>query len=260
MTLGLCILVGTGCETLSSDLSLMMEELMPPSPGEAARWMFDESNADQRRRGVTLIANSPFGGGESYIRTYEDKVQFDEDPLVRAAAVRALGRYGEPDHAPLLARQLLDESEQVRWEAAMALQRLHNPLVIGPLIDTLSNEGELVDVRAAAATALGQYSQDRVFQRLVTALDARELSLNLAALDSLRTMTGQRFGPDLRTWVRWYTETSDPFAGGEEYRYPTYSRRITLFERLTFWSTKTWEQPAPPAGLRHADERQTYDN
>ena len=192
---------------------------------------------------------------------YRDYVENETNPLVKAVAIRALGRHGTPEDAKLIAARLDEESVQVRWEAVKALQRLHQPAVVPSLLDVLRRAGEHSDVRVDAAVALGQYPQDRVFQGLVAALDARELAVNVAAERSLRMLTGQELGSDPRTWLNWYNaHADDPFEAGLEYLYPTYRRKESFFEKLAFWSRRNFEQPAPPIGLRPLSERRTYED
>ena len=250
----------TGCDSIGQDFSAFTEELMPPTPTEAAILMIDPHDPDQRRRGMLLISNSPFGGADPYLNIYRDLAIRERDPLAKAVALAALGRHGIPDDAIIIAVSLDDENPQVKWAAAQALQRIHNAAVVGDLLDVLRKDDEQPDTRIAAAVAVGQYAQDRVFHVLIFALDDRELALNLAALTSLQTLTGHDFGLDGLAWLAWYNDAPEPFAGQREYLYPTYQRDETWLERLAFWSSTTFEQPAPPAGLRPAGERRTYEN
>lgn len=249
-----------GCDTIGQDLSAFTEEFMPPTPTEAARLMIDPNDPDNRRRGVLMISNSPFGGGEPYLEIYRDMAIYERDPLAKAAALAALGRHGNPNDAIIIAASLDNENPQVKWASAQALQRIHNAAVVADLLDVLRRDEEQTDTRIAAAVAVGQYAQDRVFQGLVGALDDRELALNLAAVTSLQTLTGEDFGLDGRAWLAWYNNAPEPFAGQREYLYPTYQRDATWLERLAFWSSTTFEQPAPPAGLRPEGERRTYED
>jgi len=250
-----------GCETISQDLRDLAKGLMPPTPREAAEQMLNPHEPDERREGTLLIANSPFGGVDVYIRAYRDRVMHEADPLVKAVSIRALARHGMPEDAPLIAEHLEHENVQVRWEAAKGLQRLHNPEVVPDLLAALRNVNGNSDVRAAAADALGQYAEDRVFQGLLAALDGRDLALNRAAGKSLWTLTGQEMGLDPRAWLSWYNAVEgDPFAGRQEYLFPTYHREDTWLERLAFWTSRVEEQPAPPAGLRPGTQRRTYEN
>ncbi|MHC4709293.1 MAG: HEAT repeat domain-containing protein [Planctomycetota bacterium] len=249
-----------GCSSMGQDLSEFGDSLTPTTPAEAARMMVDPYDPDSRRRGIVLIANSPFGGADAYLAVYRDRVAHETDPLAKAAAITALGRYGTPPDAPAIAACLEDEQFQVRWEAAKALQRIHNPVVVPLLVPILRNRDEQPDIRVAAAVALGQYPQDRVFQALVEALDARELAVNAAARTSLGTLTGQNFDMDPAAWLRWYNGVANPFEDQQEYLYPTYQRDETWLEKMAFWSSKTYEHPAPPAGLRPPQGRTYQDD
>jgi hypothetical protein len=248
-----------GCSTAGQDLSEFGNSFTSVTPSEAARMMVDPYDPDSRRQGTVLIANSPFGSADAYVSVYRDRVDHETDPLVKAVSLTALGRYGAPEDAPAIAACLDDEQFQVRWEATKALQRIHNPIVVGDLLRLLRNEQEQPDIRVSAAVGLGQYPQDRVFQGLVWALDVRELAVNEAARRSLSTLTGQDFKLDPAAWLRWYNATPRPFADQQEYLYPTYQRKETWLEKLAFWSSETYEEPAPPAGLR-SSQRRTYQD
>jgi predicted FMN-binding regulatory protein PaiB len=271
MTRTLCTLLviwlaGTcqiGCDTISQDISFFTESLMPPTPREAADMMVDPHNPDNRRRGLVLIANSIFGGVDEYVNWYRLTVENpEEDPTVKSVAVRALARHGQPSDAPLIATQLGHSSEHVRWEAAKGLQRIHNPDVVSSLLTVVRNQEEQPRIRVAATHALGQYPQDRVFQALIAALDSRHLSINLAAEQSLTTLTGQQLGMDARDWSRWYGDTSVAarFANQQDFLYPTYMRDESWIEKLAFWTSRTFEHPGVPTGLAPASQRRTYDN
>ncbi len=254
------VLCAAGCKTASQDFNDIGASISPKTPQEAGRMMVDPYDSDNRREGTVLIANSPFGGADAYMAMYRDRVVHEMDPLVKAASITALGRYGVPADAPMIAACLVDDNELVRWEAAKALQRIHNTQVASSLLKTLRIRNESRDVRVAAALALGQYNQDRVFQGLVWALDAQALAVNAAALESLTVLTGEDFGFNPTQWLHWYKACDDPFANGRDYKYPTYKRGATWLEKLVFWSNKTYEEPGSPAGLKSSSTRTTYQD
>lgn len=256
------VMVLSGCQAMRDDFTALKDDLIPPSPRQAAQDMVDPYDAEKRRRGTMLIANAPFGGAEPYVRLYADKVQYEENPLALTAAIRALARHGGPEHTVLVAERLRHESAQVRWEAAKGLQRLHEPEIVPVLLAVVRDESEDVDVRQAAIIALGQYPEDRVFQALVspTALDARELELNIAARASLRTLTGHDLGSTPGDWLAWYNGRDAPFADQEDYFFPTYSRKESFLEVLAFWTNNHWESSQQPAGLRQSGARSTYED
>ena len=249
-----------GCASIGDGFSALGEAITPTTPFEAGKMMVDPHDPDNRRRGTVLIANSPFGAHRAYVAFYRDRARYERDPLVKAASITALSRFGEPDDAVIIAANLTHDQFQVRWAAAKALQRIHDPEVVPDLLRVLRNRPEQPDIRVAAAVALGQYAQDRVFHGLVGALDERELAINDAARDSLVTLTGEDFDLEATAWLLWYSSVDKPFAGQQEYLYPTYQREETWLEKLAFWSSKDYEQPAPPVGLRPSPRRTYQDD
>ena len=257
------LLLIVGCDTISEDFNDFAETFSPPSPFEAATWASDFNDPGKQRRGIVLLSNSYFGGSEANLKLYRLLVASDTeqlvDPLVRAAAIQALGRWGDPEDAKLIAPFLKDESyEQIRLESAKSLQRLHDDSVEGAIWRRLVDEDEVESIRTELAIALGQYPSDASFQALVRALDDRSLALNLAAVDSLRILTGENYGLNGQSWIAWYESTKKPFVDSETFLYPTFTRKITFFERLIFWAPVTFEKPSVPRGLE-PKARSTYD-
>ncbi len=241
-----------GCKTGSAGAKAKSESVFeifePTTPQQAAAWAVDPYDADSRQRGILLLANAPFGGEPVYVDLYEAALD-DSDSGVRTAAVKALGLHGRPEHAEAIAAFLTDDSRILRWESATALQRLHNPDVIEELAERLDDEVEQEpEVRAAAATALGQYTQIRVVDALIGALDDPNLHVNRATQAALRTLTGQSLGDQVGPWVAWMRETDDPFAEGEPYEYPVFNRDRRFVEWVLPWLEPPNEVAAAPAG------------
>ncbi len=255
----------TGC--VSDDFNNMAEVFDPITPTRAAVMALDQHNSDDRRQGVTLLANSPFGGAPDYLALYRDYIASDRDPLVRAAAIKALARFGDPMDALIIAPWLdYEESKsmQVRRAAATALQRLHNPSVVLPLLRSLNNQNEESQVRNAVAIALGQYPQHQVFNGLVDGLRSNDLLINLSSAQSLHVLTGQVFGTDWDAWYEWSALTTDLgqdlFAFKSDYEYPTYQHLDRWWDNLIFWEYRINERPDSPAGLKEETTKSTYDD
>ncbi|MBX3374125.1 MAG: HEAT repeat domain-containing protein [Phycisphaeraceae bacterium] len=262
VAVGACAaIIPGGCGAAGEDITDLFRSMAPPTPAEAAGWLRDE-DADRRREGTILLGNASFGGESAYVALYRVFASPDSEsnPLVRAAALRALARHGAPSDAKALSAGLSDTNRQVRWEAARGLQRIHNREVIPDLITALRREDEVPEVRVAVADALGQYAEPRVFDALVRALDARELGINLAAQRSLIALTGQDHGLDGRAWLRWFESVpGDRFAGGSDYFYSVWERKPGFFDRLLFWQVRVVEQPGPPTGMPLRGTRRTWD-
>ncbi len=253
-----CLL--SGCESFADNRGAdsILELGAPASPEEAARMAINQFNADERARGTLLLANSFFGGESIYLELYEDNID-DWDAGVRAAAVRALGIHGLPEHGPLIVERLDDEDERVRLEAARTLQRIHTEDAVQPLLDRIAEPVIGMDddlpgesdpqVRAEAAHALGQYAQPQVIEGLIRALDDRQLAVNIAARQSLRTLTGQDFGEDSAAWLDWYASTEEPFRGRTAYVYPVFERGRRLVEYLPLTPPPPNEAASTPVGM-----------
>jgi len=255
----------TSC--ITDDFNDLAKGFSPVTPKQAALMASDQHSPDERREGITLLANSPFGGAEPYVSMYRDYVVADGDALVRAAAIKALARYAEVEDALLIAPWLQrrgSNSVQVRREAALALQRIHNQSVVSNLLISLGDVQEEAPVRAYCATALGQYPEDRVIVGLISSLDANELSVNIAAGESLHTLTGQKFDIDRYAWFAWYkserSNAKDIFKGMTYFEYPTYEHEPRWWDRLVFWEQRNEEKPSVPVGLEDPTRRSTYDD
>lgn len=235
----------------------VLEGFAPPSPSDAVQWAMDPFDPDNRYRGTLLLARAPFAGERPYLELFLDNSD-DPDPAVRAAAVRALAAHGDASHVPVLITRLRDDPDPaVRAEAARALQRIHSPDAIIPLVRTieLNRRGEPAaepdpTVRAEAAHALGQYARHRVFDALVLSLMDPSLAVNRAALESLRTLTGQDFGFDRRAWVAWREQAGEGvFAARRIYVYPTFWRPRRWIEWLPLVPPPPNEAPDAPVGM-----------
>lgn len=262
-SVALAVLAGlaTGCEQSTMDKVSENESILgflpsQPTPADAARWSQDPYDADKRFRGTNLLANAPFGGEDVYVQTYRMKLGAppaeapDPDSGVRGVAARALSLHGAPQDALLIIPLLKDPDRRVRLEAVRALQRIHNPKAVDPLLIEIDDAKETdYDVRAEAATALGQYAETRVLQGLIGALDDDYLAVTRAASVSLTTLTGQELGEDQRAWLAWMKDNKTPFAGRREYLYPVFHRDLYWFEHMPFVGQPLNETAAAPVGM-----------
>lgn len=231
--------------------SVLAPFLRTMNPQEAARWAADEYDADKRARGTLMLANAPFGGADAYLDLYRKYVT-DSSPSVRSAAALGLALHGAPSDVPLVLPLMSDEQKNVRLAAVKALQRLHNPEAIPVLVKAVTVEGEIEsDVRAEAATALGQYADNRVLLALIAALDDDNLLVTHNAYQSLRTLTGNDELPDNRkAWVKWSEGNREPFAKQRAYLYPVFNRDKVWTDYVPFLGGPVPnETAAEPAGM-----------
>jgi len=240
-----------GCNSRGEYTGLrgLVDDLIPMSPRQAASDAFNPYDPDTRRRAINLLSNAPFGGESAYLRTYRLLVS-DGDPTVRAACVAALGRHGTVEDVPLILIYLKDDARIVRWEAAKALQRIHHPDAVAPLLSRL-DEDPSADVRQAAANALGQYRQRKVFDALVGALNDDDYAVVVEAGNALATLTGQDFKTDGAKWLTWAKgkDNVQLFAGARPYYYPRYDKPPSWWQRAQFWKDHSPPPPQSPRGF-----------
>jgi len=245
----------TGCGGGANDSTFLADftnQMAVPTPSQAVRDAFNMYDADKRRRAVSLLSQAPFGGEAPYLRTYRLLLD-DPDPTVRAACLQALGLHGDPSDVEKMLPSLRDDVPYVRWEAAKALIKIHNPMAIDELIVRLERD-EDVDVRMASAQALGQYPTRRVFDTLVTALDDVNFGVVDTAHQSLMTLTGQDLSTDGRDWLAMADETGrELFANQQAFTYQPYAAPPSILDRMQFWTEQTPPEPQTPTGLDQPD-------
>ncbi len=249
MALGLAAVGCKSNDPQSTILSDLFEPMMPPTPGQAARDAFNVYDADARRKSVALISASGFSAEEPYLRMYR-LLMDDPDPTVRAACLAALGRNGSAEDGPVLVDHLGHETNFVRWEAAKALQKVHYPPAARPLIAAMRDDDDL-DVRIAAAMALGQYRERPVYDALVGALGDRDFGVREAAAVSLATLTGEDLGVEGGPWLAWGEgKTPDElFVAARDYTWQPYIKPRGMLDKARFWKKYDPPAPRPPAGV-----------
>lgn len=109
----------------------------------------------------------------------------DADERCRSAAALAVGLLRTSAALKPLARALGDPSSLVRQQAAEALGELADPVTTELLLDVVDDEGEPLEVRAAAARALGNLRLPQAIPTLRGLLIAPEPALRAAAIEAL---------------------------------------------------------------------------
>jgi len=245
-----------GCSSSEGPLGDLLKSLTAPSPGQVAREAFNLHDADIRRRSVTLLASSDFGGEPPYLRLYRLLVD-DPDATVRAACIKAIGMHCTTEDIKLITDHLEDDSMLVRWEAAKALQKVHDPLTVGPLIRVLNTDDD-ADVRMAGAYALGQYPQLRVYQTLVGSLDDSSFSVVQAGRHSLRVLTGYDFGNDASLWLLWAKKQGNKlFDQQQVYTWQPYEKPAGALDKILFWKQHNPIGPQAPKPIGQETDHPT---
>jgi HEAT repeat protein len=126
----------------------------------------------------------------------------DVDPAVCEAAAIALGRLGDPAAVEPLVTVLGNLDWRQRRAAAQALGMLRAPRACQPLRGALAGDPHW-QVRAVAATALGHVGDRSAAAALIAAVDDEHWRVRQAGAEALQSLTGQKFGVDVRAWEAW---------------------------------------------------------
>ncbi len=226
-----------------------LNAIVPPSPSVVSRQAFNEYDPDARRRAIAQLSAATFGGEKPYLALYR-YMATDPDATVKAAAIKALGEHGSVEDVKVIISDMGNPNPVfLRWECAKALQKIHSPLAVKPLIEAVKDEDD--DVRMAAAYALGQYADPEVVGVLIGLLDDQDFGVVEAAHQSLHTLTGQQFGTEGPAWLKWSeANRADLFTNQQGYVYMPYVQPRGFWAKMQFWKKKPPEvQPQVPAGM-----------
>lgn len=207
-------------------------DLLPQSPQEVLAESVESPDLDQRRRSIMEMANWD-DANEGLVTLVGMTLMTERDTMTRAQAAQTLGMWGDRRGALFLAVALTgmppqekielktdvlstmpnlpDRSKFVRMEAAYALGKLDPAVSVGPLATSLQTDPDL-DVRMAAAHALGRHQSEDAVQAVLIGMVDDDLAVRVAALDSLRYMTGQDFGRDVEAWLNYLNSAEQPLA------------------------------------------------
>lgn len=108
----------------------------------------------------------------------------ESDKRVVCAAIYALYRMGDSEYAPLLAKSLTSDKEQVRSCGAMVLGKMGDPSAIEPLKNVLREETNTA-TRFNIVQAMAQLGDVRSMKMLASFLQEYFLDMKLAAIPAL---------------------------------------------------------------------------
>jgi HEAT repeat protein len=128
---------------------------------------------------------------------------------MRAELARTLGEFSVAEAQPAVVAAMSDESSHVRIAASKALGRQPSQDGFLALSRAVADDGDL-DVRIAAARELHRFQDFEAPLALRPALDDNDPALQIAAMQSLQTLTGRtQYGNSVATW-REFLDGNDP--------------------------------------------------
>lgn len=140
-----------------------------------------------------------------------ERLSEEKSVALRAELVRALGAFPTNIAEGAVIKSLSDEAENVRIAACKALGTRPNAAGFQALAQKVSNDTS-IDVRIAAVKELGSFRGFEAPRALRPALDERDPALQIAAMQSLISLTGKsEYRNSADTW-REYLDGGTPAA------------------------------------------------
>ncbi len=139
------------------------------------------------------------------------QIQIEPDPLVRKAIIGSVAEFRTPLAQQVLEAGLSDDHQAVRVACCQALgERAETHSV--PSLSQALRDDKKIDVRLAAAEALGSIDSPESMAALVTALDDRDPALQYVGVQSMKSISGQDYGGDVAKWRQVATGDAIPAA------------------------------------------------
>ncbi|HVU86503.1 MAG TPA: HEAT repeat domain-containing protein [Pirellulales bacterium] len=123
-------------------------------------------------------------------------IAHEQDPVLRAQVLRTLGHFPNEKSGAMLAAGLHDHERDVRIAACEGLGRHGGPLAATELARVLAEDADM-DVRLAAARALGEAKANASLPALGDALEDQDPALQHRAMASIKQISGKDFGNDI---------------------------------------------------------------
>jgi HEAT repeat protein len=187
---------GAGVATLGGCADGPVPELKSINPWARQQWAEDEREVTTYHRKVadlavlrTQAASLPAERREEIALQLAARLKEEKSGVLRMELVRTLGEFAAPSAQQAVLASVADQDPNVRIAACKALGRHPDNPGFEALSQTLSKDDSL-DVRIAATHELGKFKRFEAPPALRPALDDRDPALQLAAMKSLESLTG----------------------------------------------------------------------
>ncbi len=137
------------------------------------------------------------------------QLQTDPDPIIRCEIVRALGRFPTTSAVKGLKIACEDGDSLVRIAVCDAWAQRKGSDAIEELGHLVSMDSD-IDVRLAAARALGQFKDQQAVTVLASALEDRDPAIRHRTIASMKRISGRNY-KDIDSWRR-YAASESPVA------------------------------------------------
>jgi hypothetical protein len=182
----------------------------------------DSSDGDRRAKALHALHEPKQSGGsdaeqDAVVSILTTAAATEKQPLCRLAAIQALGHFKDARAVKGLTDAFYnagafspETATVIRCQALTALGETGNPAAVEllarvvrepPAEGTDLEKQQTLDVRIAAARALGRFSHYQATEALVRVMqNEKDVALRDRAYESLQAATGKKLAPDGKEW------------------------------------------------------------
>jgi HEAT repeat protein len=214
------LLIFSACACLSAALAGCADGPIPEmrflNPWVREQWAADEREMPTYHRKVAELGNlrsqasrlSP-AEQEQLSADLAARLQSEGSAVMRVEFLRTLAEFPTETARAATLAAMADESPHVRVAACKALGKQPTSAGFQAVSQAVASDTDL-DVRIAAAKELGNFREEGAPQALRPAIDDNDPALQLAAMESLQSLTGRHeYGNSVGTW-REYLDGGQP--------------------------------------------------
>ena len=136
------------------------------------------------------------------------QIQDEQDPMIRRHIVHTLGHFNTASATAVLQAAIADADSSVRIAACEAWGRRGGQEAADRLTGLLTSDTNL-DVRLAAARAIGETHEKSAVQPLAEALSDGDPAIQYRVVGALKQISGKDYGSDVNLW-RAYAKGENP--------------------------------------------------
>lgn len=127
------------------------------------------------------------------------QIQLEPDPIVRQAIIQTIAEYRTPMAQQVLEAGVNDTDAAVRIACCKALGKRAEASSVNALGNAVRSDKD-IDVRLAATEALGKIKSPDSVKALAAALEDRDPAMQYVGVQSMKSVTGKDYGPDVQAW------------------------------------------------------------
>jgi HEAT repeat protein len=191
--------LAVGLIALSGCHSMSWPDMWPFPDHERTTFLTPAMRVDTIRQLAAQADQTNSPGQRELTDQLARQIQIEPDALVRKAIIQAMAEFQTPLAQQVLEAALNDSAMAVRIAACQSLGKRGDAQSVDSLAKSLRDDRE-IDVRLAAAEALGNIKTPESEKALIIALDDRDPAMQYVGVESMKSITGEDYGGDVKVW------------------------------------------------------------